>query len=132
MLRNFDHPSRKNVGERFGRHHPARKGIDATGACRRIIDVLAIQDKWRYVLHQLHTRALPARLIGPPIVNLRHFRAQSADVSGEIQLLLAAKLIKHPECFLRFAQSENRNQRAAPPAKACFNGGCQFFFFRRA
>jgi hypothetical protein len=122
----------RNVGERFGRHHPAGKRIDATGACRRIIDGLAIQDERRHVLHQFQARPLPIRLIGPPIVNLCHFRAQSADVSGEIQSLLAAKLVKHPERFLRFAQSENRNQRAAPTAKGCFNCGRQFFFFRCA
>src|SRR5450755_1056301 len=46
MLRIFDHTTRKNIGERLRRHHPAGKRVDAARFRRRLRDRLTIENEW--------------------------------------------------------------------------------------
>src|SRR6266404_6172810 len=84
LLGNSDQAARENIGKRFRRHHSTGKRVNAAGAGRRFVNGLAVQDKGRDILHQLQTWPSPARLIGPAIVHLRHFRAESADVDRKV------------------------------------------------
>src|SRR3954453_6375458 len=132
MLRNFEETAGENIGQGFGSHHPAGKRINAAGTRWRIVDRLTIKNKGGDILEQLQPRPLPASLVGATIINLRHFGAQAADVSGKVPLPLSPKLIKHPERLLRFAECKNGNKDAAVTPKGCFNCIGEFFFFGSA
>ena len=73
MTRIFHDAAREDIGERFGRHHSARQRIHSPCPCRRIVDGLSREYKRGNILKQLQTRKLAPRLIGPPVINFRHF-----------------------------------------------------------
>ena len=73
MARIFDDATRKNIGERFRRHHPTRKGMNAACAHGRVVNRLRIQNKWAQIVEQLQPRQLASARIRAAIVNFGHF-----------------------------------------------------------
>src|SRR5581483_1415349 len=104
---------------------PARGG--------RLADVLSIQDKRIDLVHELHARKLTPAHARTLVVNVRHLGAEPADVDRTIvEHLRAFKIVDHREHFLRFTESEYRNEDAAALIERGVDRVTQTFFFARA
>ena len=91
--------------------------------------VLPVENKRIELGQQLQTRPLPARAVRTFVVNLGHFRAQSADVDRKIaQQFLAPELLDHGQHFLRLTQRKHGNQNAAALCKGAIDRGRQTAF----
>ena len=118
MLWILDDAPRKNVRERFRRHHSAGERVNPSRARRRIVNRLAVENEWDDFLEQLHPRHQAARSQRAPIVNLANLYAQSPDVDRKFpQQFFPAKFVNHPERLLGFAEREDRHEHAAAGAE---------------
>src|SRR5205085_5685644 len=117
----IDNPLREDVGERFRRHHPARKRVNATCSCPRVVNRFGVQNKWAYFVEQLQARKLPPPHLCASIVNVADLCAQSADVDRKIENFLTTKFVKDREHLLRLSEREHRNQDATAARECGFN-----------